>query len=415
MGVLGIMGLATGCGRRAPEPVAKPAQHSPQKATQQEAPTLTSEAVAAEIDDMPLEEAVLNEADTFEWEMIQALAASTNSPDDRENARVRTEALLSRNPRFIPLWTMRAHLALWRNDRIAGVSAMKALISLGAVEEGTPEVQEVVASFAQKDWLAEAQQDAEVATRRAAYLATLPPVPVEGKPAVIADLGMVLQPIAAGTGRMGSATGAPKEKPVLSVTLTRPYWLAETEVTQRQWTAVMGTSPAHFKALDHPVESVSWEDATSFCAKLTERERAAGRVPEGYAYQLPTEAQWEYACRAGSALDAAPHIERYAWFDKNGPGRTQIVATKEPNAWGLYDMYGNVWEWCRDWYADSYRIYSSGTNVVDPSGPRAGASRVVRGSSWNQPSSRCRASERLDYPADYRLKFVGFRVALSPL
>lgn len=412
------MGLATGCGRLEPEPKTKPetsAQQAPRQATDRAMTSAAAADAEPTIEDKPLEEAILNEADEFEWEIIKRLVASPKSSDDRENTRWRTEALLSRNPRFVPLWVMRANLALKREDRVAGVSAMKALISMGAVENGTLEVQEVMAAFANKGWLTEAQQAAQAATRRAALHATLPPVPTDGKPVVIADIGMVLQPISAGAARIGSLTGAPNEKPVLNVTLTRPYWLGETEVTQQQWTALMGTTPAHFKALDHPVESVSWADATAFCAKLTERERAAGRVPEGYAYQLPTEVQWEYACRAGSALDAAPHIERYAWFDKNAQGQTQIVATREPNAWGLYDMYGNVWEWCRDWYAKDYQIYATGINVMDPVGPRAGGSRVVRGSSWNQPSSRCRASTRLDYPPDYRLKFVGFRVALSPL
>ena len=145
------------------------------------------------------------------------------------------------------------------------------------------------------------------------------------------------------------------------------------EVTQAQYQAVMGTNPSKFKGDDLPVERVSWSDATNFCAKLTANEKAAGRLPEGYAYTLPTEAQWEYACRAGTTTalnsgkdlsdkEECSEMDEVGWYNYNrGDSYTYPVGQKQPNAWGLYDMHGNVWEWCSDWFGD----YSSPT-VTDP-------------------------------------------------
>jgi formylglycine-generating enzyme required for sulfatase activity len=190
---------------------------------------------------------------------------------------------------------------------------------------------------------------------------------------------------------------ADRWRPQTRVTLTQPFWLGRTEVTQAQWAAVMGVKPppptvpkgkewmlvegaelgsqaSLFKGDDLPVQSKLWNDVMVFCQRLTERERAAGRLPAGYEFNLPTEAQWEYACRAGTTEDLPADPKTVAWYYDNSGGTTHPVGTKQPNAWGLYDMLGNVWEFCRDWYGP----YPGGS-VTNPSGPASGDARVVRG------------------------------------
>ncbi len=199
------------------------------------------------------------------------------------------------------------------------------------------------------------------------------------------------------------------DRPVTRVKLTQPFWLGRTEVTQAQWVAVMGSSPSGFKGDDLPVETVSWDDAMAFCQKLTERERAAGRLPAGYAYTLPTEAQWEYACRAGTTGNYAGNLDAMAWYAANSGGTTHPVGTKKANGWGLSDMHGNVWEWCRDWY-DAY----PGSRVTDPYGPASGSNRVDRGGGRSSVAAVARSAHRYGgSPGLRNHRGVGFRVALS--
>jgi formylglycine-generating enzyme required for sulfatase activity len=205
------------------------------------------------------------------------------------------------------------------------------------------------------------------------------------------------------------SAGDPNERPVTIVTLTRQFWLGRTEVTQAQWTAVMGSKPNPFNGDDLPVEIVSWDDAMEFCRKLTERERAVNRLPAGYAYTLPTEAQWEYACRAGTTGDYAGDIGAMAWTRENSGGSTHPVGTKQVNAWGLADMHGNVWEWCLDWY-----VYYRGGVVTNPRGPTSGSLRVGRGGGWANDTAFARSAFRLHLPPDIRLNNLSFRVALTP-
>ena len=216
------------------------------------------------------------------------------------------------------------------------------------------------------------------------------------------------------------------------VTLTKDYWLGKYEVTQGQWKAVMGSNlwkaitgsnPSEFKKGDrYPVEQVSWEDAMDFCRKLTKQERSAGRLPMGYEYTLPTEAQWEYACRAGTTTpfsfgstlngDKAHCNGNYPY----GMGKekylasTTSVGSYAPNAWGLYDMHGDVWEWCRDSYGD----YPTGS-VTDPVGPSSGSRRVLRGGSWFNFAGGCRSAKRINCAPMCRGSDIGFRVALAPV
>jgi formylglycine-generating enzyme required for sulfatase activity len=248
--------------------------------------------------------------------------------------------------------------------------------------------------------VAEREKTRQEAVARRAELA--------GQARTIPGLGLMLMPIAAGIFTMGSENGDTDEKPITRVTLTQPYWLGNTEVTQGQWLAVMGSKPSSFKGGSLPVEQVSWDDAMQFCQRLTERERSAGRLPNGYAYTLPTEAQWEFACRAGTVGDYAGELDAMAWYEQNSGSTTHAVGTKEENAWGLSDMHGNVWEWCADWYGN----YAGGS-VRDPQGADSGSRRVCRGGGWWNSADRCRSALRVSYSPDRRAYSLGFRLALS--
>jgi formylglycine-generating enzyme required for sulfatase activity len=239
------------------------------------------------------------------------------------------------------------------------------------------------------------------------------PAPAESAVRVVADIKLGLIRVAPGTFTMGSPAEEPErnkaEGPRTQVTISREFWLGRTEVTQAQYEAIMGTNPSTFKkgGPDLPVENASWIDAMAFCRKLTERERAAGRLAEGESYTLPTEAEWEYACRAGSTAAYAGDPDAMAWHNTNSDGATHPVALKRANGWGFHDMSGNVLEWCFDWYGP----YPGGS-VTDPSGPARGHYRMARGGSWRTEARTGRSaarsggsSARLDYT-------IGFRVAL---
>ena len=237
---------------------------------------------------------------------------------------------------------------------------------------------------------------------------------------VVNTIGMKLVLIPKGMFTMGSPIeeeGASNDEEQHEVTISKDYYLGVTEVTQGQYEKVMGTKPSYFQgdkikgsSSNHPVEQVSWEDAVEFCKKLSDlpEEKAAGRV-----YRLPTEAEWEYACRAGSKTaysfgESSKSLGDYAWFDGNSNGQTHPVGEKKANAWGLYDMHGNVWEWCSDWYGD----YPNGA-VSDPVGPREGSNRVLRGGGWISGAANCRSANRGWRDPSGRDDRFGFRVALS--
>jgi formylglycine-generating enzyme required for sulfatase activity len=214
----------------------------------------------------------------------------------------------------------------------------------------------------------------------------------------------------AGTFQMGSPSsekGRDDDERQHEVQLTKGFWLGATPVTQRQWEAVTGENPSYFKGPDRPVEEVSWEDCVAFLGKLN------ARCP-GLDLRLPTEAEWEYACRAGTtgptylgSSDAAT-LDRLGWYDGNSGDETHPVGQKAPNAWGLYDTLGNVYEWCADWKAD----YPAGRQV-DPKGPSTGTDRVIRGGDWSSDASYLRAANRAGYSPGYRSTNIGFRVARS--
>ncbi|MBO4544474.1 MAG: formylglycine-generating enzyme family protein, partial [Verrucomicrobia bacterium] len=232
----------------------------------------------------------------------------------------------------------------------------------------------------------------------------------------------------AGTFSMGSPTselGRSSNETQHKVTLTSGFWVGKYEVTQAQYEAVMGTNPSSYKDEHNPlpVDSVSWRDATNFCARLTANEKSAGRLPKGYVYTLPSEAQWEYACRAGTgtglnsgknltSTTTCAEMDEVGWYKANGGSKTHPVGQKLPNAWGIYDMHGNVWEWCWDWYDESYPT----DEVVDPAGPGlpgSDTSRVYRGGSWDMNAQSCRSALRgYDQPS-HGGNQCGFRVVLA--
>ena len=189
------------------------------------------------------------------------------------------------------------------------------------------------------------------------------------------------------------------------VRLTSPFLMAKYELTQAQYEAVMGGNPSHFKGTSHPVETVSWNDAVEFCERLS--------VQSGGEYRLPSEAQWEYACRAGSQTayclgDGEGALGYHAWYGSNSDDETHPVGQKKPNAWGLYDMHGNVWEWCQDRYGG----YPSGS-VTDPEGPGSGSYRVLRGGSFRCAAGLCRSALRRFNSPGRRFNILGFRPSRS--
>jgi len=252
--------------------------------------------------------------------------------------------------------------------------------------------------------------------------------------------------------KMGTPADLPRLRPrdegQVDVTLTNGFWLGSTELTQEQWEAVMGSTPWRGKATkvkdgsDYPAVYVSWEEAMAFCAKLTDQEKRDGRLPEHSYYTLPTEAEWEYACRAGTTTlfsfgDDQSKLTGYGWTRKYaGRGRSSPdekffhqVAQKKANPWGFFDMHGNVCEWCRDLYNKTLPGGNDPEVKKAPPNPNleklkahmevenspGGALRVYRGGYFNDPTSACRSAYRYRTDVSPRNWFTGFRVALEQL
>jgi len=232
-------------------------------------------------------------------------------------------------------------------------------------------------------------------------------------PAVTAvDLGggvrMEFVLVPAGSYVMGSAdiAGEEDEFPAHPVTISRPFYLGRCEVTQAQWQRVMGDNPSRFPGPQRPVDTVSWSDCQRFLARLA--------ALTGKRFALPTEAQWEYAARAGTSTrwssgDDEARLADYAWIGTNSGGATRPVATRKPNAWGLCDMAGNVWEWCADWYGK--HAYEGGA-AVDPTGPATGSSRILRGGGWGESPGSARPAYRNAEGPDTRNDGTGLRCVM---
>ena len=227
---------------------------------------------------------------------------------------------------------------------------------------------------------------------------------------VIPELGVTMVAINPGTFIMGSDGANRNELPLMKVTLTRRYWLSRTEVTQAQWLALMETNNSRVQGPDQPVERVTWSEAMQYCQRLTQHERAAGRLPDGYFYILPLEAQWEFACRAGRDASSEDELRSVGWYQANSGGRPHPVGLRPANAWGLQDLRGNVAEWCYDWL-DTY----AGGVVADYAGPATGTRRAIRGGAFDFPAFTCRATARTGDAPDSSHPNVGFRLALMSL
>jgi formylglycine-generating enzyme required for sulfatase activity len=276
-----------------------------------------------------------------------------------------------------------------------------------------------------------------LAAQDAAALKTL-----EAKEWTLPELGLQLKRIPAGTFTMGSPkteANRREDETQHEVTITKPFYMGAYEVRQKEFYDIMlpgfdheswqyWRGPLHAGAaynyrggggklrLDYPMECVTWQRAVTFCEKITAREKKAGRLPKGYVYRLPTEAEWEYACRAGARgpynVKGDPKSKDFLkTFAHCAAGESTAVGRKKPNAWGLYDMHGNVYEWCLDWYGP----YPAG-KVADPAGPAKGRKRVGRGGCWTggtgpflRSASRYRFDPRVNFYA-----ILGFRVVLAP-
>jgi formylglycine-generating enzyme required for sulfatase activity/predicted Ser/Thr protein kinase len=266
--------------------------------------------------------------------------------------------------------------------------------------------------------------------------------PAPGQPWTVPDLGLELVWVAPGSVQMGENNGSGKETPAHTVQISRGFWMGKYEVTQAEYEALTGKNPSQVKDARNPVETVSWDDAVAFCTKLTEREQKAGRLPEGYEYRLPTEAEWEYAARGGTGSKGtlyagSNNVDEVAWYYANSGDRRlddrlsyseadnnkrksnllsnncrpHPVGQKKPNELGLYDPSGNVWEWCLDWFDASYYARSPGT---DPVNLEAGSYRVGRGGGWCNVAGFCRVANRFYSGPSNMSDFVGFRACLAP-
>lgn len=241
----------------------------------------------------------------------------------------------------------------------------------------------------------------------------------------VPGLNITMRPVPRGAADLGSPRDEPghgTNEARRKVVISRAFWIAETEISQGDWMRIMKVNPSHFARDTLPVEQVSWEDARRFCVLLTEHVNGGGGVPEGYVFRLPTEAEWEYACRAGTStpFSFGDCLQKEdANYDGTHPldgcGSTSSrfctidVGMTRANPWGLRDMHGNVWEWCEDSYQKS--VTAAGTR--DPL-CRNGAERVLRGGGWNSSAEACRSANRGFRPPNGSYANVGFRIVLAP-
>ena len=345
---------------------------------------------------------------------VRGIVLSSASPDDENSSAAPAEDCVDAEIGFARPWPFLSDFGAMKITS-SGLSLVCPPIRCGRL--GSPALAFAVCSL--------------LSTLTPAWAAA-PSLPM-GQPYTVPTAAIELVWIPPGEFTMGSPESEESrsvdEGPQTKVTLSRGFWLGKCELTQAQWKALGGTSIkklfARFCAQtpapqgetwtfpgeddNRPMSYMTWEDAIEICRKLTQQERAAGRLPEDWSYTLPTEAQWEYACRAGTTGAYAGELDAMAWYIGNSGNLTHPVAKKQPNAWGLYDMHGNVWEWCRDWYADRL----PGGAATDPVGAPSGTDHVLRGGSGGYPADYCRSALRYWGAPGFCSSFVGFRLALS--
>jgi formylglycine-generating enzyme required for sulfatase activity len=310
-------------------------------------------------------------------------------------------------------------LKLYQEASSALISAVSQVLTQKNQEKAAPVIERLETAlqqkdpFASQDILAELEKLIPMDERMPNLRQRVAEVPCLEKEIAL-DLGggqkleMVL--IRPGTFRMGSEIGPTDEKPPHEVRFEKPFYIGRYEVTQAQWEAVMGGNPSHFKDPNRPVEQITWNDAQEFLTKLD------ANVPES-GFRLPTEAEWEYACRAGSTSDCGDNSEclnPYGWFDSNSEGQTHPVGKKKPNPWGLYDLHGNVAEWCQDWFQESFYTTPDAAGVNPVCTNTASGARVLRGGRWNENAAGCRPSRRNGDQSDRRCFDTGLRVVFLP-
>jgi formylglycine-generating enzyme required for sulfatase activity len=362
------------------------------------------------------------EVEERERQRLAAEARVKAEAEERERQRLAAEVKAAEQ-RAIAEARVKAEAEERERQRLAAEARIKE-----EVEERERQRLAAEVKAAEQRAIAEARVKAEAEERERQRLAAEAKVKAEAAEMVVATKLGLTSPFAAGLrgqvgdvpvrwipagrytmGSFGVEEGRYSNEQQHEVVLTRGFFLAETECTQAQWRPVMGNNPALVKGSDRPVEQVSWGEAVEYCRKLTTKQRTGGILPEGWEWRLPTEAEWEYAARAGTSGARHGELDAIAWYNGNSGRQTHPVRQKAANGWGLHDMMGNVWEWCSDWYGEGYPTRS----VTDPTGPGSGSNRVNRGGSWFNDAEFVRSGSRLRSDPDDRVSRLGFRPALS--
>jgi formylglycine-generating enzyme required for sulfatase activity len=347
----------------------------------------------------------LSSGQRLQWNYLKGLTKEFNN---RENSDAREHAarsylqgsrgLKELFEHELEFWQGRGRAALILRDKVAGAEAGD---RLAALAKPGAEMDPVLRQLTEQGWTKGGAQR---------------PIDVDF---VLVGLGIEMAHLAPGSfdrPRARQLVEPPTEPSSSRVTLTQAFWIGRHEITARQWKIVMRddqTDVEEFRG-NVPVVNVSWEAAMEFCRKLTTFEQSRGTLPRGFVYSLPTEAQWEYACRANKGEISSEQIDQYAWHLQNSGGRPHVIAGKQPNAWGLHGMLGNVSEWCLDWFEESLPK----GEVIDPTGPAEGELRVVRGGNFNSLPQQCTPGQRSGVnpePLKGQGDKIGFRVVLTPV
>ncbi|HVU25643.1 MAG TPA: formylglycine-generating enzyme family protein [Opitutus sp.] len=347
-------------------------------------------------------------------------AKKSSDEDDRQLLWAQflgqSAAIARSHPEQVELWALRATAALELNRSQPAREAAQHLIPVPAPSDS---VRLVLTRLVARGWTTVIKQHTALPAGPAA------PASLAGRSFKAAKTGIKLHWCPPGTFHMGTDASNFTGR---AVHITRGFWIGETEVTQAQWTDFVGQNPSNFQQAarlpeqrgqtiigdDRPVEQVSWFAAMEFCNRLTAAERDSGNLPPGFVYRLPTEAEWEYAARAGVTGYYPVSLERIAWYDADSHDSTHDVGGKKANAWGLRDMAGNVAEWCFDWYRELDADDSTDWVVLDPDPDSRAPTRVIHGGSWLTVAPRCQPGYRSSDDPNNTVSYVGFRIALAP-